>query len=366
LPRFSGRQPRSSQESVGILCRASNSPGALAHKWPLEQPLYGEPTGMLTVFVFDERESRREEDVRGSLDRLADDALLWVALRDPTEEEVAAVQEAFELSDEQAHRLLEQPGRASLVDAGEHMHVTLYVASGEEGDPVLRPVECVLGLNWVVTAHEAEIGVLEEFRERAEGGGQIGALDSPSFVAAVVEWVVTSYFRAFEEVESELEELDAKVMSDVPKNVSHELARLVELRRSIGTLRRALAPHREVIVALAHPELDRLSTETSAERFAALESRVTQAVDAAREAKESTRGSFDLLVARIGQRTNDIMKLLTLVTVILLPASVLAGIMGMNFQVGLFNVVWMFWTVIGVMLGIAVLVLSIAHNRSWI
>ena len=93
---------------------------------------------------------------------------------------------------------------------------------------------------------------------------------------------------------------------------------------------------------------------------------MTQAVDAAREAKESTRGSFDLLVARIGQRTNDIMKVLTLVTVILLPATVLAGIMGMNFQVGLFDVVWMFWTVIAVMLGIAVLVLSIARSRSWI
>ena len=75
----------------------------------------------------------------------AENALLWLALRDPTEEEVAAVQEAFELSDEQAHRLLEQPSRASLVDAGEHMHVTLYAASGEEGEPVLRPVECVLG-----------------------------------------------------------------------------------------------------------------------------------------------------------------------------------------------------------------------------
>ena len=120
------------------------------------------------------------------------------------------------------------------------------------------------------------------------------------------------------------------------------------------------------IVALAHPELDLLSTETSAERFAALESRVTQAVDAAREAKESTRGSFDLLVARIGQRTNDIMKVLTLVTVILLPSTVLAGIMGMNFQVGLFDVVWMFWTVIAAMLGIAVLVLSVARSQRWI
>ena len=321
---------------------------------------------MLTLFVFDEQESRREDDLSAALKGLDDDAMLWIALRNPTEEEVAAVQEALELSDQQTQKLLEPPSQASLVDAGEHMHVTLYVASSEGGEPVLRPVECVLGPNWVVTAHEAEIEVLEEFRERAEGGGQVGALDSPSFVAAVVEWVVTSYFRAFETVESELEELDAKVMSDVPKSVSDDLTRLVELRRTIGTLRRSLSPHREVMVALAHPELDVLSTETSAERFAALERRVAQAVDAAREAKESTRGSFDLLVARIGQRTNDVMKVLTLVTVILLPSTVLAGIMGMNFQVGLFDLVWMFWAVIGAMLGIAMLVLSIARSQRWI
>jgi magnesium transporter len=321
---------------------------------------------MLTIFVFDDRESRREEDLPDALKGLHDGAMLWVALRDPTEEEAAAVQEALELSDEQARRLLEQPSQASLVDAGEHMHVTLYVASSEGGEPVLRSLECVLGRNWVVTAHEAEIEVLEEFRERAEGGGQVGALDSPSFVAAAVEWVVTSYFRAFEEIEEELEELDAKVMSGVPKDVSEDLRRLVELRRSIGTLRRALSPHREVIVALAHPELDLLSTEASAERFDAIERRVAQAVDAAREAKESTRGSFDLLVARIGQRTNDIMKVLTLGTVILLPATVLAGIMGMNFQLGLFDLVWMFWAVIAAMLGIAVVVLTLAHTRRWI
>ena len=321
---------------------------------------------MLTTFVFDKQESRREVDLRASLDRLADDALLWIALRDPTEEELATVQEVFELSDEQARRLSEQPRRASLLDSGEHMHLTLYVASGEGGDPVLRPLECVLGPNWVVTAHEAEIEVLEEFRERAEGGGQVGALDSPSFVAAIVDWVVTSYVRAFEQIERELEVLDAKVMTDIPSDVSKELARLVELRRSIGTLRSSLFPHREVVVALAHPELDLLSTEASAARFAALETRVAQAVDAAREAKESTRGSFDLLVARIGQRTNEIMKVLTLGTVILLPATVLAGVMGMNFQLGLFDLRWMFWIVIGAMLAIAVLVLSIARTRDWL
>jgi magnesium transporter len=321
---------------------------------------------MLTAFRFDERESEQVADWPAALEGLADDQLLWLALRDPTEDEVAALQEPLELDEESSQRLLEQPSRASLVDAGERMHVTLYTAAVENGEPVLAPLECALGPNWIVTAHHGQVEVLEEFRERAEGGGEVGALDAPSFVAAIFEWVISGYFRAFEGVESELEELDARVMSSTPKDFSDDLARLVELRRSIGTLRRALAPHREVVVALAHPELDALSTERSAERFAALESRLTQALEAARESKESTFGSFDLLVARLGQRTNDIMKVLTLVTVVLLPSTVLAGIMGMNFQVGLFRAVWVFWVVLAVMLGIALLVLSVARSRRWI
>ena len=321
---------------------------------------------MLRAFLFDERESEQVEDWRAALEGLADDQLLWLALRDPTEDEVTALQEALELDAENAQRLLEQPRRASLADAGERMHVTLYAARVENGEPALAPLECVLGPNWIVTAHHGQVEVLEEFRERAEGGGQVGALDAPSFVAAILEWVIAGYFRAFEAVENELEELDAKVMSGTPKDVSDDLAWLVELRRSIGTLRRALAPHREVVVALAHPELDALSTERSAEKFAALESRLTQALEAARESKESTFGSFDLLVARIGQRTNDIMKVLTLVTVVLLPSTVLAGVMGMNFQVGLFKAAWVFWVVLAAMLSIALVVLSVARSRRWI
>ena len=219
-----------------------------------------------------------------------------------------------------------------------------------------------------LTAHRQEVEVLDEFCERAEGGGQVGGLDAPSFVAAICEWVIASYLRAFEAVENELEELDARVMSETPTRgvITSDLGRLVELRRTIGTLRRTLAPHREVVVSLAHPELDALSTEDSAQRFADLERRVTQALDAARDTKESTFGSFDLLAARIGQRTNEIMKILTLVTVILLPATVLGGIMGMNFEVSLFGHAWLFWVVIATMLAIAVSVLTFARARHWI
>ena len=254
-----------------------------------------------------------------------------------------------------------------MADDGERLYVTLVAVAGDEDAPAFVPIDCLLGPNWVVTAHRGEVAVLEEFLERAEGGGQVGGFDAPSFVAAICEWVIASYLRAFEEVEGELEELDANVMSQTPsRDVSDELNRLVELRRRIGALRRALSPHREVVVSLAHPELDTLSTEESGELFADLESRVIRALDAARETKESTFGSFDLLLARIGQRTNNIMKVLTLVTVILLPATVLGGFMGMNFKVGLFNHAWLFWVVVATMFLIAALVLSLARIRRWI
>jgi Mg2+ and Co2+ transporter CorA len=57
---------------------------------------------------------------------------------------------------------------------------------------------------------------------------------------------------------------------------------------------------------------------------------------------------------------------LTLGTVILLPATVLAGIMGMNFKVGLFGQTWIFWAVIASMLLVAAFVLAIARVREWI
>jgi magnesium transporter len=326
-----------------------------------------ETPSVLSAFRFDAQQSERVEDWNAASERLDNDQLLWLALRDPSQDEETAVVDALELGDELARRLRDSPERASVTDDGKHLYVTLVAVTGDEDAPVLVPVECVLGENWVVTAHDHEITVLEEFLERAEGGGEVGALDAPSFVAAVCEWVIASYLRAFEAVESELEELDAKVISETPtRDVSGDLSRLVELRRRIGSLRRALAPHREVVSSLAHSELDTLSSELSGRLFADLERRVTQALEAARDTKESTFGSFDLLVARIGQRTNEIMKVLTLGTVILLPATVLGGIMGMNFKVGLFEYTWLFWVVIAGMLGIAAFVLVVARVRHWI
>ena len=56
-------------------------------------------------------------------------------------------------------------------------------------------------MNWIVTAYRERADVLEEFFERVQGGGQVGALDAPSFVATILDWIVSSYLRALDDVE---------------------------------------------------------------------------------------------------------------------------------------------------------------------
>ena len=82
--------------------------------------------------------------------------------------------------------------------------------------------------------------------------------------------------------------------------------------------------------------------------------------------REAIVGSFDVLIARGGHQTNQIMKVLTLASVILLPGALLAGVMGMNFKVGLFQDTWIFWVVVGAIVVIAPLTFVIARMRRWI
>jgi Mg2+ and Co2+ transporter CorA len=155
-------------------------------------------------------------------------------------------------------------------------------------------------------------------------------------------------------------------MSGMVSSKDEVIARLVEARGQIGRLRRALASHREPILALTRPELEAITSSSSAERFAALRDRLETAVQAARDSRESVVGSFDVVLASTGQRTNEIMKVLTLVSVLILPGTLLAGVMGMNFKLGLFTEDVYLWVVIAAMVLIAIVTLVVARMRDWV
>jgi len=86
----------------------------------------------------------------------------------------------------------------------------------------------------------------------------------------------------------------------------------------------------------------------------------------ARDARASVVSSFDILIARTGHTTNEIMKVLTLASVILLPGTLVAGVLGMNFKVPLFTHTELFWVVIAFIVAVAVVTVTVAKQRRWI
>jgi magnesium transporter len=295
--------------------------------------------------------------------RLRGRMLLWVDLHRGSEITSDQVADAFDLDDGTQASLAHPCERPAFDDHGRYIHVTTY-APDEDDLGELHPVECVVGDNWVVTAHDRRVPVLEEFANRVSGSGDTGSLDGPSFLAALLEWVLGAYTAAFERMEQRLEEFDVHAMRG--QGADEDIELLVDMRLQLGKLRRALAAHRTALVALTHPELEALGDHASGERFQSLFTRFEATLQEARDVREAIVGSFDVLIARGGHQTNEIMKVLTLASVILLPGALLAGVMGMNFKVGLFDHPAILWVVIAVIVGTATLTVAVAKRRGWI
>jgi magnesium transporter len=318
---------------------------------------------MSDAILFDSHEVDHLDDLDKRPRRLRTTQLLWVDLHRDSELDTSDVAKAFNLHETTARCLSSPHERPVFFDYGHYIHITTY-APREDEQGELHAVECAVGENWVVTAHDEPIAVLEEFADRVSGSGDTGTLDGPSFLAALLEWVLGSYSAAFERMEEQLEEFDAKAMRG--DGSDDDIEALVAMRRQVGKLRRALASHRSALVALTHPELVLLGNDRSGERFESLYKRYEATVQEAREAREVIVGSFDVHIARGGHHTNEIMKVLTLTSVILLPGALLAGVMGMNFQVGIFDHEALFWVVLAVIIAVAPITLVVAKLRKWI
>jgi magnesium/cobalt transport protein CorA len=315
-----------------------------------------------TALLFD-RDRVDEVDWTDSLPRVGRSAILWIDLEEQTDADVAHLVDAFQLEDGTAHDLRDDRTEPRLVDHGGYLHVTVFGLSDERKT---ARVDCLVSERWLVTLHDGPVEVVDRFRELAEGSGSIGLLDGLGFLANLLEWALSSYFEAFEALEQDLEEVDAKAMSGTVSSTDEVLPELVEMRREVGRLRRALVSHREVILSLTRPELESIASSRSAERFTSLRDRLEEAVQASRDTRESIVGSFDVLLASTGQRTNEIMKVLTLASVLLLPGALIAGVMGMNFDVGIFDTAAYFWVVLAVIAGAVVATLAVARVREWI
>ena len=288
--------------------------------------------------------------------------LLWIDNDNRDLADLAKAAAAVGLESEGLRRLAREDRTARLLRLPDRVVLTLGTVDPKDKEARRRELDIVVGVNHVITVHDEPLATVDAFRAEIDQEEELGRLDAAAFVAGLIDTALSAFFQQIEAIERDIDALDELAVRS--HGGESFLATVVILRRRIARLRRVLAPNREALLPLERPDFE-LRTDLGPV-WPGIVQRLERAIDGVENARELLVGSFDLYLGRASQRTNDVMKALTLLSAIALPGVVVAGVMGMNFKASIFEDPNNFYLVIGAMITFSLAILGVARWRRWI
>ncbi|MCC6746752.1 MAG: magnesium/cobalt transporter CorA [Deltaproteobacteria bacterium] len=218
--------------------------------------------------------------------------------------------------------------RAKVEPYGEHFFVVARMAMYEEA-LYTEQVSLFLGQNFVVTFQEIPGDCLEPVRIRLrKGSGQIRSSGSSYLAYALLDAIVDGYFPVLERYSERLENLEDEVVSQPS---AHVVPRIHQAKRDLLHLRRSIWPLRESLNSLVRDPTELISEHTRVHLRDCYDHTV-QIIDLVETYREIGSGLLDVYLSSISNRTNDVMKVLTIISTIFIPLTFIAGVYGMNFD----------------------------------
>jgi len=321
----------------------------------------------LRAFLYDSEGVDREPSLeKFDFEGLDDGQLLWVDIDGAVAGEVAQAGKWLNLDEETIRALSGEAGVPALYVHQTYFHVAVTEVQ-DEGDGCRAVLlDCVAGKNWVLTSHQQPVEFLKTFDDRFRGESNLGRFGSAGFVAALLNEQLLGYGQRLEPIITEIDHVEQLILRD---RVDEDklLRELVSINQRISRLRRLLAAHIEIFERLAQPNLTELLPEASPEgQFSALVSRLERTLDGLDTARQTAAGSLDLYTTLVAHGTNKVIKLLTVVSVALLPPTLLTGFLGMNDVPNALRGLTAFWVGTAVMLALIMTTLTLAHRRGWV
>jgi magnesium transporter len=322
----------------------------------------------VNVRLFDADRTDRELTVEEARSvKVGDRQLLWIDVPGRSEQgdlldELLA---RFEVTMRTRRSLADPEEAPSLIVHGAYLHLRVATFAVTGDLEAVSWLDILAAKNRVMTVHEEPIEFLAGIDERIEADADLGRIDAAEFVAALLDAAVTTYFSAVDRIEEIVDALDSRSLkSDSSINL---LPELVEVRRRIARLRQLLTSHREQFAALARRDLAIASEVGEFDDFRAVAERFERAIVAVENSRDLLLGSFEVYMTRTSQRTNETMKVLALISALLLPGSLIAGLLGMNVP-GPFATDdrAAFWIVVALIGALAAVTLIVARLRRWI
>ena len=265
------------------------------------------------------------------------------------------------------------PQRPKFEDYEDHELIIMHmVTPRKNGKGFFREqVSLILGENYLLTVQEEpERDCFEPVRERIRRDKTAIRQHGADYLAyALIDAVVDGYFPVLEDYGERLEDLENKV---VDKPTTRTLSKVHKIKRELLQLRRAIWPLRDAINALIRDDSTLISNEIRLYMRDCYDHTV-QVIDMVETYRELASNLMDVYLSSISNRTNEIMRVLTIISTIFIPLTFIAGVYGMNFDrtasptnMPELGAPYGYVTVMGVMLVIASLQVYYFYKKGWI
>ncbi len=254
----------------------------------------------------------------------------------------------------------------------DHLFIVMQmVYADEESNIVSEQVSLFLGKDFVLTIQEEEsCDVFNPVRDRIRQARGFARKSGSDYLAyALIDAVVDHFFPVLESIGEGIEEVEEELL-DVPTRET--IKKLYELKRALLQIRRAAWPSRELVSFLSRNDSTLISQSTVVFLRDCYDHSV-QIIELIESYREMAAGMMDIYLSSVSMRTNEVMRVLTVISSIFIPLTFIAGVYGMNFNTEISHwnmpeLEWPFGYVlcIGVMLLIAIGQLIFFRIRKWI
>ena len=248
---------------------------------------------------------------------------------------LTGLQEMFSLHNLAVEDVVNQNQRPKLENYDDHDYAVLFSVRGDVGtdgtDLTLsfQQVNIFAGKGFVLTIVELDDVWEEPVRRRIrEGRARFKILGGSYLVYAVLDAVVDHYFPIMDNVAERLYALENAALYAPGQN---EIARLHRIGGQLTSLRRALAPLKDILAG-PHELTGQLLDEAVSIYFRDCHDHTAQLLDEIETDRELARSLVDTCLSSMSNRMNEIMKVLTVISTIFIPLSFIAGLYGMNFD----------------------------------
>ncbi|MCH1626896.1 magnesium/cobalt transporter CorA [Fredinandcohnia quinoae] len=307
-------------------------------------------------------ENQLESDISISNADFSKYKWFWVDFNEPTEEEIQHLSDTFHFHPLAIEDCVQRLQRPKLDYYDDHSFYVTHIVREEQNDMIKDELDFFVGENFVVTFHRTPSREVKQVWDRLVSQKNVEKWDTFYVFYQILDKIVDNYFPLIYKIEDDLDKIEDNTQK---KSMNQLLNELFDTRYLLLNLRHTVHPMRDLLYRMLNSQ-HLTGVKERREYFSDIYDHLLKLSEMIMANREVTADIRDSYLSLNAHQTNNVMKVLTIITSIFAPLTFIAGIYGMNFEY-LPELTWKYgyFVSLGVMGVIGVAMLLWFKKKGW-